>query len=182
MSEAIISEGIRPTRTDEFRQRLEKRYKAERRFNLAGLSAILISVAVLIFLLGNMTFNGLGGFQRAEIDVSIDLGQSGIAVDSSTLSGDDALQVLQRQGLPDVVQFYAEQSLGEEAAQGISSEAWRDVANDIIADTSILREEVTFSLAATDGLASGLKDEGSAEMQALADKIEQSLVLLRRHL
>lgn len=173
MSDATASpNAIRPTRTDAFRQRLEKRYAAERRFKLAGLSAILLSVAVLIFLLGNMTYNGLAGFQRAEIDVKIDLSQSGIAGDENTLSGPLAIQTLEGQGLADVVQFYATQELGEEGARGISSEAWRDVAADIIADPSILQTQQTFSLPASDDLASGLKGEGSTEMQALADRLE----------
>lgn len=173
MSDATASpDAIRPTRTDAFRQRLEKRYAAERRFKLAGLSAILLSVAVLIFLLGNMTYNGLAGFQRAEIDVKIDLSQSGIAGDENTLSGPLAIQTLEGQGLADVVQFYATQELGEEGARGISSEAWRDVAADIIADPSILQTQQTFSLPASDDLASGLKGEGSTEMQALADRLE----------
>ena len=173
MNDAVASpEAMRPTRTDAFRQRLEKRYAAERRFKLAGLSAVLISVAVLIFLLGNMTFNGVAGFQRAELDVTVDLSQSGIAGDASTLTGPTAIQVLEGQGLADVVQFYAEQELGEEGASGVSSDAWREVAADIIADPSILQTEQTFSLPTSDDLASGLKDEGSAEMQALADQLE----------
>ena len=54
------------TRTPAFEARLKKRYAAERRFRLAGLGAILFSVAVLAFLLVTMTINGIGGFQRAE--------------------------------------------------------------------------------------------------------------------
>lgn len=173
----MTSDAIRPTRTDAFRKRLEKRYAAERRFKLAGLSAILLSVAVLIFLLGNMTYNGLGGFQRAEIEVSIDLGESGIAGDESTLSGSSAIQTLEAQGLPDIVEFSIEQALGEEGARGVNSDAWRDVAAEIISDPAILQSEQTFHLPATDDLASGLKEEGSEEMQALADQLEADGVL-----
>ena len=59
-----MSERIAPTRTPAFEARLKKRYASERRFRALGLSAILFSIAVLVFLLGTMTFNGIGGFQR----------------------------------------------------------------------------------------------------------------------
>ena len=165
-------EGLAPTRSEVFHKRLQKRYAAERRFKLAGLSAVLISVAVLIFLLGNMTYNGLGGFQRAELEVTIDFPASGISGDASTLNKDGGLQTLQSQGLADVVAFYAEQSLGSEAASGLSNEAWRDVADQLIKNPQLLRGTHTFSLPANNNLASGLNNEGSAEMQALADRLE----------
>mgnify|MGYP001189688159 CR=1 FL=1 len=54
-----MSERIAPTRTPAFEARLKKRYASERRFRALGLSAILFSIAVLVFLLGTMTFNGI---------------------------------------------------------------------------------------------------------------------------
>lgn len=172
MNDAVSNEGLAPTRTEEFRKRLEKRYAAERRFKLAGLSAILVSVAVLFFLLGNMTFNGLGGFQRAEMEVTIDLSSSGISGDASTLDDERGIQTLQAQGLPEVVAYYAEEALGAEAAAQLSQDAWRVVAADIVDNPQLLQRTHTFSLPTNDDLASGLKDEGSAEMQALADRLE----------
>ncbi|MGQ7828962.1 phosphate ABC transporter permease PstA [Altererythrobacter sp. Z27] len=172
MSDAVTSTHIAPTRTEAFRKRLAKRYAAERRFKLAGLSAVLVSVAVLIFLLGNMTFNGVAGFQRAELDVAIDFPASGISGDANSLSGPGALQTLQIQGLPDVVAFYAEQSLGSEAAAGMSTEAWRDVAAAVIKDPSLLQGSHQFSLPATDNLAAALKGEGTPEDRALAERLE----------
>lgn len=165
---AMAESTLPPTRTDVFAARLKKRYAAERRFRLAGLSAVLLSVLVLIFLLGNMTINGVGGFQRAELEVSIDLSASGISGDPTTLNGSAGLQNLQAQGMPEVVQFAAEQSLGSTGAEGLSSEAWRDVAAAIIEDPSLLQRETTFSLPATDDLASGLKGEGADDMRSLA--------------
>ncbi|TNE58993.1 MAG: DUF3333 domain-containing protein, partial [Sphingomonadales bacterium] len=170
MSNFAMNEStLPPTRTDAFAARLKKRYAAERRFKLAGLGAVLLSVLVLIFLLGNMTINGVGGFQRAELEVTVDLSSSGIAGDASTLSGPGGLQTLQAQGLPEVVAFAAQQSLGAEGATGLSNEAWRDVAADIMENPAILQGEHTFSLPATDDLASGLKGEGAEDMRLLAN-------------
>jgi len=171
ISEGAISEGIDPTRTDAFKRRLKKRYAAERRFKLAGLSAVLFSVAVLIFLLGNMSINGIGGFQRAELEVPIDFPSTGIAADTASMAATDAVQALERQGLPDIVQFYADQTLGEDAATELNNHAWREVARAIVADPEIIREKHTFSLSASAKLAAGLNGEGSQDMQALASRL-----------
>lgn len=171
MTELSAPTRTAPTRTAEFEARLKKRYASERRFKLAGLSAILFSVAVLAFLLITMSINGIGGFQRAELDVPIDFAEAGISGNASTLSQIGAVQVLEAQGLPATVQFFAEKQLGEAGAAEISTTAWRLVAGEIIADPAILREKVTLSLPASPNLAAGLAGEGSAEMQALAAEL-----------
>jgi phosphate transport system permease protein len=167
-----MNNTIAPTRTDEFAKRLKKRYAAERRFKMAGITAILLSLAVLFFLLGSMTFSGFGGFQRAELEVEIDLSESGIAANSETLSQSNALQMLEAQGLRDVVNFYAELSLGAEGASELNSEAWREVATAIIARPEILRETKTFSLPASPDLAAGLNGEAQPELRTLAERLE----------
>ena len=103
MSNTATQEAGGPTRTEAFEKRLKQRYRAERRFRALGLGAILFSIAVLIFLLGNMLSNGIGGFQRAELEVPIDFTQTGITTDEGTLTGPDALRMLEMQGLSQVV-------------------------------------------------------------------------------
>ncbi|MBD3814302.1 MAG: DUF3333 domain-containing protein, partial [Betaproteobacteria bacterium] len=76
-----MSEIVAPTRTPAFEARLKKRYAAEQRFKFAGLAAVLFSVAVLAFLLVTMTINGIGGFQRVEIEVKLDLAATGLSFD-----------------------------------------------------------------------------------------------------
>jgi len=172
MSDAALSPAsLAPTRTDVFKARLKKRYAAERRFKMLGLGAILFSVAVLIFLLVTMTLNGVGGFQRAELKVPINFPEAGIAADASTMQAPGALQSLESQGLPEVVQFYAELELGAAGAAELSPEAWREVADDIIAEPEILQENRTFGLPATADLSAGLDEEGSEALQALAQEL-----------
>lgn len=161
----------RPTRTPEFEKRLARRYRKERNFKRMGQGAILFSVAVLVFLLANMLINGIGGFQRAELAVPIDFAESGIAGDKASLSSPNALQSLEIQGMPDIVDFYAQKALGEKAAAEISNEAWRDVALALINDPSLIGRTETFYLPASSNLASGLAGENSAEMQALAQQL-----------
>jgi len=160
-----------PTRTEAFERRLEKRYKAERRFRLVGLSAIVFSVIVLIFLLGNMTLNGLGGFQRVEMTVPIDLSEAGLSGDSDTLAGIAGIRSLEAQGLPAVVQYYATESWGEAAAEQVGADAWREVAAAISADPSLLRTQTEFEVPVTADLAAGYVGEGVEEMQVLAAQL-----------
>jgi phosphate transport system permease protein len=162
---------IGPTRTPEFERRLAKRYRSERNFRLLGLGAVIFSVAVLVFLLGNMLINGIAGFQRAEMPVTIDFVQAGVEGDAVSLAAPSALQTLEMGGLPDVVLFYAEEQLGEAAAAELSPDGWRDVAAALISDPALLQGTRTFQLAASSNLATGLAGEGSAEMQALASRL-----------
>ena len=166
-----MSERIAPTRTPAFEARLKKRYASERRFRALGLSAILFSIAVLVFLLGTMTFNGIGGFQRVEMQVSIDFTQAGIATVPADVQPSDALASLEAQGLRDVVGYFAQEELGEEAAEELGAQAWRDVAAAVIADPAMLQREESFWLPATANLASGYEGEGSPEMRALAAQL-----------
>ncbi|GAA4037350.1 phosphate ABC transporter permease PstA [Parerythrobacter jejuensis] len=155
-----------------FEKRLAERYSAEKRFKFLGLAAITFSVMVLVVLLGNMLYNGVAGFQRDELRVTVNLAESGISGDSNTLALPNAVQSLELQGLPDVVSFAAEQSLGAEGAQQISAEGWREVADRVIANPALLSEETTFWLAASGDLAQGVNGEGSPEIQQLAEQLQ----------
>ncbi|MEQ8773240.1 MAG: phosphate ABC transporter permease PstA, partial [Erythrobacter sp.] len=162
----------RPTRTADYEKRLAKRYRAERKFRALGLGAIGLSIAALIFLLANMLINGIPGLQRAELAVEIDFAEAGVTGDEVSLTAPSAMQVLELQGLPEVVDLYAERSLGEEGAEEIYKDAWRDVARALAEDPALIYGSATLWLPASSDLASGLNDEGSSEMQALADRLQ----------
>jgi phosphate transport system permease protein len=170
-SPAPVAATLAPTRTPAFEARLAKRYRAERNFRLVGLGAVIFSVAVLAFLLGSMLINGIAGFQRAEMPVTINFVEAGIEGDEVSLTAPSALQTLEMGGLPDVVQFYAATQLGEDAAAELSPDAWRDVAAALIADPALINGTRTFQIAASSGLATGMAGEGSPEMQALAKRL-----------
>ena len=84
---------------------------------------------------------------------------------------------MQRQGLPEVVEFFAEQSLGADGAEELNGQAWRIVGDAIVADPGILQREEVFELPASGNLAAGLEGEGSPEMQALANRLSDQGVL-----
>ena len=98
-----MSNTATPARAAAFEKRLQKRYAAEKRFRLLGLSAVLLSVVVLVILLGTMLINGAGGFQRAELRVPIDFAEAGLSIDAATLER-GGVASLETQGLPEVVE------------------------------------------------------------------------------
>ncbi len=155
-----------------FAARLKRRYAAERRFKAFGLAAIAFSVVVLAFLLYTMTANALGGFQRVEMRVPIDFSQGGMVVDPVALSSPDAVQVLERAGLPRAVKEATEQAAGAEAAAMLSDNAWRDVAVMIVGDPGLLGRKSDYSLPVSDDLASALRGDGTPQQRALAGKLQ----------
>jgi phosphate transport system permease protein len=173
MSSSVLPDAapLGPTRTPAFERRLAQRYRAERNFRLLGLSAVVFSVAVLVFLLGNMLINGIGGFQRAELNVTINFPESGVTGDAVSLTAPSAIQTLEMQGLPEVVTFYAEQNIGADGTAQLSPDAWRDVAAALTDDPAMIGRTETFALPASSALAAGLEGEGSPDMQALAAKL-----------
>ncbi|MEP0390845.1 MAG: phosphate ABC transporter permease PstA [Erythrobacter sp.] len=173
------SQPVSAHRTERFEQRLKVRYAQERRFKMLGLAAISFSVLVLIVLLANMAFNGLGGFQRAELAVEVDFVQSGLATPEAGATAVETMRSLDNQGLRSVVYGAAQSSLGAEGAEQLNSEAWREVASMIHSNPSILTRTVTLDLAASADLAAGYSDEGTGEMQALAADLSDKGLLAK---
>jgi phosphate transport system permease protein len=166
-----VPETLGPTRTPAFERRLAARYRSERNFKFMGLGAVAFSLAVLVFLLGSMLINGIAGFQRAELAVTVDFPESGVSGDEVSLTAPSAMQTLEMQGLPEVTAFYAEEQLGAEAAEQLSPDAWRDVAAALADDPTLIGRSETFDLPASSALAAGMQGEGSPEMQALATRL-----------
>ena len=171
---------IGPTRTPTFEARLRKRYAAERRFRLAGLGAILFSVVTLLFLLATMTFNGIGGFQRAMLTVSVDFREVGLGLPPGVLGRDEIVRSLQDQGLNDLVELSAERSLGPEAAKELTADAWRTVAEQVAADPALLQGAHAFELPASENLSSALGGDGQTELRPLADRLAAEGTLANR--
>ncbi|HMP55810.1 MAG TPA: DUF3333 domain-containing protein, partial [Novosphingobium sp.] len=140
-----------------FQARLRRRYAAERRFRAIGLAAIVFSAAVLAFLLITMTSNALGGFQRAEMKLRIDLSQAALQIDPERLAGPDPLLALEAAGLPGAVEAEAIQNLGADVAAELDRNAWREVGNLLIADPARLRTPFEAWLPVSDAMASALR-------------------------
>ncbi|QZP07236.1 phosphate ABC transporter permease PstA [Caenibius sp. WL] len=175
-----MSEATHSTRTARFEARIKKRYAAEKRFKFIGLGAIVFSVTVLAILLVSMTMNGIGGFQRAELTVPVDFRTAGLTIDAERLEDADAVQALETAGLPMLVESAAEEALGAEGAQQLGGDAWREVAQAIVADPALLQSEKTFHLPANNAFAAALRGEGREELRPLAKQLHDKGLFERR--
>ncbi|MEP2235348.1 MAG: phosphate ABC transporter permease PstA [Alteripontixanthobacter sp.] len=175
-----MDSGRASTRSPAFEARLKKRYAKEKRFRLMGMSAVIFSVAVLVFLLATMTINGIGGFQRAELKIPVDFASAQLPVGQPALEQTGALQSLQAAGLPELIAMSAQDALGEDAAGELNTDAWRVAADKIIADPGLLQSDAELWLPASSGLAAGLEGEGSPEDVAMAGQLYDSGQLANR--
>ncbi len=151
--------------------RLRQRNAAERRFRALGLGAVLLSALVLAFLLISMTSSGVGGFKRTELVFPIDFRAAPLQVDARRLAQPDPQAGLELAGLPAAVTRAAEQALGADGAAELSDTAWREVAEQLIADPVLLQSRFEVSLASSGDLASAMRGGDTPEMQTLAQRL-----------
>jgi phosphate transport system permease protein len=177
MNRAAPAPATSAARGEAFARRLQKRYAAERRFKALGVSAVLFSVAVLVFLLSTMLWNGIGGFQRVEIAVPVDLPAAGLSVDPTVLEQQNAVPYLETQGLAQVVATAAARTLGPGADDALDGAAWRVVAEEIVANPQLARSSHVFFLPASPDLAAAYEGDGSPEMRALAQRLSRDGIL-----
>ena len=151
-----------------FAARLKKRYAAERRFKALGFLAVAFSGLVLAFLLYTMTANAIGGFKRAELRFSLDLGQAALTITPDRLASPDAVQALEAAGLPQALQAAAGEALGLEAASELGDGAWREVAAKIVGNPALLGGSFEVTVPASDDMAAALRGEGHDDLRKIA--------------
>ena len=152
--------------------RLRKRYAAERRFRLLGLSAVVFSALMLAFLLLSLTSAGLEGFRRAEARFPIDLREASLEIDATRLAQPDPVTGLELAGLPKAIEQAATAAIGLEIAGELDSSAWREVAERIVDDPALLASRFDVSLPVSGDLASAMRGGGSPELQAAAGRLQ----------
>jgi phosphate transport system permease protein len=155
-------------KSDVMRNRIARRYAAERRFRLIGLFAVLLSAAFLAFLLFTMLGNGLRGFTRTEIAVKIDFPSSPLLLDPNAIT-DEALS---NANLPMVTSDAVTKALGADADDWVSPTAWIVLRDRIKADPKILSRTETVTLPASTEIDRAAKGDGSPEAEATVDRLK----------
>ncbi|MCP1471179.1 phosphate transport system permease protein [Sphingobium sp. OAS761] len=155
------------------RRRIARRYAAERRFRLLGLSAVVLSAAFLAFLLVTMMGNGLRGFTRTEIALRIDFPASPMLLDPNAIT--DA--ALANANLPMVTNEAARKALGADGDALLSPTAWVTVRDAIKADPTILNRAETVQVPASTGIDLAAKSEGSPEAEAAVERLDRAGIL-----
>lgn len=154
-------------------KRIAGRYAAERRFRLIGLGAVLLSGAFLAFLLFVMVGNGARGFTYTNVAVPIDFQSTPLAIDPARLDDPDADQVIASAGLADIVAFAAEEALGDDGAELISENAWKEVRSAIKDDPELLKGKTVFELPADSAVDMMAKEGSRGALGAKVDALER---------
>jgi len=162
----------RARKAERLAARLRQRHRSDRLFRLAGMAAVGFAALVLAFLLLTMTANGLGGFQRAELRVPIDLSSGVLQLDPAQLAAGDGMAKLDSAGLPQLVDSELERAYGKAGPRLVVDGAWRELAARIVRDPSLLAQKLDVWLPADNDMAGALRGNGTpaalAQARALA--------------
>ncbi len=148
-------------KTDAMQKRIRARYAKERRFRMWGLAAVVGSASFLAFLLVTMLWQGIGGFQRAEIALPIDFKAAALEVTPEQLRGKGADLALASAGLNDVVADAAVAAFGPEGADYISESAWVTVRDALKARPELLQGRTSIDVPASSPIALAAKGDGN---------------------
>ncbi|MBJ6121609.1 phosphate ABC transporter permease PstA [Sphingomonas mollis] len=163
--------------TTSMQGRIRRRYRAERRFRLMGLSAVVMSAGFLAFLLVTMLMQGLGGFTETRVSLPIDFAAAKLPVTARQLDGRGADLALAGAGLESAVDAAAVRAFGD--ANILSDGAWVRVRNAIKADPALLSRTAQFDLPTSSALDVADKGNGTPEAEATIASLKQRGVLSR---
>ncbi len=159
-------------KTDAMQKRIRARYAKERRFRMWGLAAVIGSASFLAFLLVTMLWQGIGGFQRAEIALPIDFKAAALEVTPEQLRGKGADLALASAGLNDVVANAAVAAFGPEGTDYISESAWVAVRDELKARPELLQGRATIDVPASSPIALAAKgDVNDPEVVKVATRL-----------
>jgi phosphate transport system permease protein len=158
-----------PTNWDspDMRKRIARRYAAERRFKYLGMGAVIVSAAVLAFLLYVMIGNGLSGFQRTEVALDVDFPALTGGTGAAALTGPSAENTAASLDLPGVVSVAVEAQYGETEVPIFSSGAWQIVQKRLLENPALIEARQTMWLPASSELDIAAKEGGSAQAERL---------------
>jgi phosphate transport system permease protein len=159
--------------------RVARRYKAERRFRLAGLFAVALSAAFLAFLLFTMAYRGLSGFTQFEAAVPVDFARSDLIIDPAALQGPQAQDVVASAGLEGALSQAATAAYGEEAAEIFGAGAVRSLGKQLIANPELLNRRETVWLPVGSAIDIAAKQDSDAASERLVAQLEAKDALRR---
>ena len=154
--------------------RLAQRYAAETRFRRLGLMAVLISTAMLAFLLGSMSVNGWRGFIEACVSLPIDFTETAFEIDADALRGPRALAALNAAGVDDLTAVAAEDAFGANGADYVASSAWKSVRGRILAEPELVGSVVEFQVPISDEFERARDGIGDPALVAAARALDES--------
>lgn len=164
-------------RSEAMQRRIRRRYGAERRFRLIGLSAVVLSAGFLAFLLVTMIGNGMGGFFRSELAVPVDFAAAKLDLNETQLKSSAADLALANAGLDDLADRSAAKAFGTGQVELLSENAWLTLRDRLKADPALLNGHATIVMPVSPEIEAAAKGEGNAQGKAVVAKLRADGVL-----
>jgi phosphate transport system permease protein len=159
--------------------RVRKRYAAERRFRLAGLFAVGLSMLFLVFLLTTMAVQGMGGFFRHEASVRLNLPASDLFLDPAALKGSGAEQVIASADVQGAVIHSATAQYGATGGAIFGPAAGRALGRLLLEDPALLEQPKTVWLPVSSEIDVAAKHESDAAAEQIVASLKQKGALRR---
>jgi phosphate transport system permease protein len=172
MSDAAAIAAMNRWTGDEMQKRVARRYAAERRFRLFGLTAVGISVAFLAFLLITMAWKGLGGFTQTEAKLIIDFPRTNIFIEEAALRGPQAQEVVATAGLEGVLEQAGLAQFGEGAGELFGAASTRSLGEQLIANPELLTQKAELWVPLSSKGDVAAKSDGDPALERLLTKAE----------
>ena len=158
---------------------VRKRYAAERRFRLAGLFAVGLSIAFLAFLLFNMAWKGLSGFTHYEAALPVDFARSDLFIEPAALRGQQAAETVASAGLEGVIATAAVRAYGPAADEMFGAAGVRSLGRQLIDDPTLLQRSGIVWLPVASNIDVAAKQDSDQASEALVAKAQGKDALRR---
>ncbi|MCA3254440.1 MAG: phosphate ABC transporter permease PstA [Alphaproteobacteria bacterium] len=166
------------------RARIRRRYRSERLFRLVGLAALVLAASFLAFLLFTIGRNGLTGFERTEVKVTVAFDPAVLNLRPEQLTGPGAEAALGAADFQTVLANGVTNSLGPDGEGMISEGAWLTLRDMLAKRPDLLGMQADVWVPATsvvDQLAKGRLDRAgrtvSADLLLRYDSLERRKLL-----
>ena len=140
MSSVVANSARTPTdwSSDAMQARIRRRYRSERIFRGLGLAALGLAAAFLAFLLITILSQGLSGFQRTEVKISVAFDPAVLGVDPAAVRGPNGSAALQTADYQGLMSRSVAGSLGPDSDGIVSEGAWLTLRKHLVGDPSLL--------------------------------------------
>jgi len=141
---------------------LQKRYRAERRFRLAGLTAIIIGLSFLLLLLTSIVMRGTDAFWQSVITLDIVLDEKVLDPQNKRTQNPDILLTadypqLVRSALLEKLELEKSKTVNKDLNRFFSGRARVDLRNFVVANSALIGTKQTVTILASADIDQALK-------------------------
>ena len=150
---------------DAMQKRIARRYAAEQRFKILGLSAVILSSSFLAFLMFVMIGNGITGFIKTEVALEVDFAAASGGIRPSDLQGAGQNATLSSMDIPFIFESAVETQYGEKGQRYFSDNAWINLRAQLLDNPQLVEKSGMFWLPASSEIDLAAKDDAQPQAE-----------------